>query len=125
MRFPGISIQETPTHLDKMAAWKELERRAAEKTGGKRIVRANDFSAPDLDIDHKTLAIDCKYRKSLATFGWFRKLENDVKKLKRHQNKIPLLILKEKGRQGELAVCRLEVFLELLEGSSYSSDSPR
>jgi hypothetical protein len=106
-----------------MTAWKAHERKVAKLTGGTRISRSDDWGREDLDVEHPYLAIDCKYRKSLAVWSWFKKLEVDtLKKMERDirmgkdpHKKIPTLILKEKGKKGELAVITIEDLLMLLE----------
>lgn len=84
-------------------AWKALERTAATKIGGER----EHFAA--LDVSHPRLAIECKHRKSLGVWTWFRTLEK-----KTPAGKLPVLVLKEKGRHGELAVVRFDELLALL-----------
>lgn len=96
------------------SAWKELERTVAKKLGGKRIVRGNDFSQTLLDIEHPFWAIDCKWRSSLATVTWYKKLVKDTKKLY-GDTKIPILVIKEKGMIGELVVIGLEDFLNIIK----------
>lgn len=85
-------------------AWKSLERKAARLTGGE----CERFNA--LDVNHPSLAIECKHRERLSVWTWFRKLETKA------GDKLPVLVLKEKGKQGELAVVRLNALLSLLKG---------
>ena len=54
----GLTIPE-------MSNWKNFERRVAAKVGGKRIPITGRKC---LDIDHPTLDIECKYRKSLPAW---------------------------------------------------------
>ena len=95
-------------------AWKNLERAVAELFGGKRITRAGDYSQKDIDVEHPLLAFDAKYRSSLATWSWFKKLEKDIAKIEKHKGKIPCLILKEKGKGGMLAVIKAETLRDLI-----------
>jgi hypothetical protein len=95
-------------------AWKNLEKSAAEKLGGKRLVRGDDFSQTLLDVEHPIFAIDCKWRSSLAVARWYEKLLVDNKKIYPKENKVPILVLKERGMRGELIVISLEDFLSIL-----------
>lgn len=85
-------------------AWKALERKTARLTGGER-----ERFQP-LDVDHPFLALECKHRERLSVWSWFRKLEAKA------GDKLPVLVLKEKGKRGELAVIRLDALLSLLGG---------
>lgn len=95
-------------------AWKNLEKTAAEKLGGTRLVRGNDFSQTLLDVEHPVFSIDCKWRTSLTTVRWFDKLVDDTNKLYPKKGKIPILVLKEKGMRGELVVISMSDFLDIL-----------
>ncbi|MDI6816313.1 MAG: hypothetical protein QME41_03845 [Actinomycetota bacterium] len=86
-----------------MPVWKNLERKTAKLTGGERA------HFQPLDVEHEHLAIECKHREKLAVWTWFKKLEKKAK------GKMPVLVLKEKGKHGELAVVRLENLLSLLK----------
>ena len=48
-------------------AWKSLEKEAADFFGGSRIVRVY-YGESRGDIDHPTLAIECKYGKSIPKY---------------------------------------------------------
>lgn len=96
------------------AQWKALERTAAKRLGGTRIIRGNDFSQPLLDVEHPIYAIDCKWRTSLTTVRWYEKLVLDNKKIYPKQGKIPLLVLKEKNMRGELVVLSMDDFLKMI-----------
>lgn len=96
-------------------AWKNLERTAAKKLGGIRIVRGDDFSQSLLDIEHPFWAVDCKYRSTLALEGWYTKLCEDNKKLYPDQGKIPILVVKKRGMRGELVVISIDDFLKVIK----------
>ncbi len=57
------------------------------------------------DSDNKNIVVECKWRSKHAAWGWFAKLEAKAKKYA--PGKRPVLVLKEKGRHGELVVLRL------------------
>jgi hypothetical protein len=88
-------------------AWKALERKIAKKVGGERL-----YHSP-LDVSHPKLAIEVKLRKNLAVWSWFSALEK-----KTPHGKLPVLILKQKGKTGELAVLRLSLLLKLIAGDA-------
>ncbi len=100
-------------------AWKDLERKVAKKLGGKRIVRGNDYSISLLDVEHDWLALDAKWRTSLAVVTWYNKLVSDNDKIYGKGNKIPILVIKRKGMKGELVVIALEDFIRVVNEESF------
>ncbi len=92
-----------------MSNWKRLERKTAKMLNGKRNSRGMDFSLSIPDIEHPLLSVECKYRKKISSF-----LKNGIKQAEKYApNKIPCLVLKERGMRGELIVMRLTDFKEL------------
>lgn len=87
-------------------SWKALERKIAKKVGGRRAYHSS------LDVNHERLAIEVKLRKNLSVWSWFKALEK-----KAPDGKLPVLVLKEKGKHGELAVLRFDILLKLLKTS--------
>lgn len=87
-------------------AWKRMERRVAEKMKGQRVVCSGVRG--EGDVLHDTFFIECKERKSFTIWEWFTKAKAEAKK----EGKVPLLVLKEKGKHGELAVVELDWFAE-------------
>lgn len=100
-------------------AWKNLERAAAKKLGGTRLVRGNNFSESMLDVEHPWLAIDAKWRSTLATVKWYKKLVKDSNKIYGKGNKIPILVIKEKGMVSELVVIDISDFIEAVNNPDY------
>jgi hypothetical protein len=96
-------------------SWKTLEKTVANKIGGVRLVRGNDWSQSILDVEHPKFSIDCKWRSSLATVTWFKKLLRDTAKIYPNKYKIPILVIKEKGMRGELVVIDFDTFLALIK----------
>ena len=96
--------------------WKELEKKAAQKLGGVRLVRGDDFSQSILDVEHDFLAIDCKWRSSLATVTWFKKLMKDNEKIYGKGKKVPILVIKQKGMRSELVVIEIDDFIKVVNG---------
>lgn len=103
--------------------WKQLEKTAAQKLGGKRLVRGNNFSESMLDVEHEWLAIDAKWRSSLATAKWFKKLVKDNEKIYGKGRKVPILVIKEKGMRGELVVIDLDDFITVVNDAKYHIES--
>lgn len=95
-----------------MKAWKAAEYRAAEKLGGKRIPLSGGRGITQKgDVDLPGWLVECKYRKLFSIWSMFREVEKKAKK----QGKNALLILTQKGTQGQLAVMRIEYFKDLKE----------
>jgi hypothetical protein len=92
-----------------MANWKRHERETAKALGGERHVRSN-FSESAVDVEHPVFSVECKYRKRLP------KLMTDAmaQAASYTSEKIPLAVLKEKGRRGAFAILRLDDFKNIL-----------
>jgi hypothetical protein len=99
--------------------WKALERTVARKIGGERLVRGNNFSESMLDVEHPWLACDAKWRSSLATATWYKKLVKDNEKIYGKGRKVPILVIKEKGMRGELVVISLDDFITVVNDKTY------
>jgi uncharacterized membrane protein len=100
-------------------SWKDLERLAAKKFGGTRLVRGNNFSESMLDVEHPWLSIDAKYRTSLATVTWFKKLVKDSEKIYGKGRKIPVLVIKQKGMKVALDVIEKDDFISVVNDKNY------
>lgn len=98
--------------------WKELEKTVARKFGGVRLSRGADFSVSALDVETEHFCFDAKWRSSLATVTWFKKLRKDNKKIY-DGKKVPVLVLKEKGMRGELVVLDIDDFIEVVNNPKY------
>lgn len=92
------------------STWKALERKAAKTLNGKRnIERGMNYHLSRPDVEHPLLSIECKYRAKISGF-----LKDGIRQAERYDpEKIPVLILKEKGMKGELVVIRLSDFQDL------------
>lgn len=96
-------------------AWKNLERKTAKQLGGKRITRGEDFSISALDVEHRRLAIDCKYRQKWGFVAQYDKLVADTRRLYKGQNKIPVLVVKKARRRGEFVIIAMTDFLQVIK----------
>jgi hypothetical protein len=99
--------------------WKALEKTAARKLGGERLSRGDDFSQSILDVEHPFLAIDCKWRTSLAVVTWFQKLIKDNDKIYGKGRKVPILVIKKKGMRSELVVIEIDDFIKVVNDENY------
>ena len=97
-----------------MKAWKAAEYQAAAKLGGKRITLSGGRGANCKgDVELPGWLVEVKYRKLFAVWTMFLEVEKKAKK----EGKNALLILKERGNHGELAVMRIEYFKEMNDES--------
>src|SRR5690242_9829839 len=98
-----------------MKAWKELEKRTAEKLGGKRILRGADFSKSDDDVrleDFPHWRIDCKSReRNLLHHSLLDKVR---KKYCKRPDDIAMLVTKRKRKHGEVVCMSLDDFATLV-----------
>jgi len=51
----------------------------------------------------------------LTVWGWYAKLKSDTEKFFPGENRIKILVVKEKGKQGELIVISTEDFFRALD----------
>lgn len=92
------------------ARWKDLERTAARKLGGRRIIRQDFFeSSPDVKVDDFDLIVECKTRKS---FSFHRHIEQARKYCT--GGEAPLLVTKAENQIGEFATVPLDWLAALL-----------
>ena len=102
-----------------MKAWKRAEYQAANKLGGKRITLSGGTGIEAKgDVALPGWLVEVKYRKLFAVMTMFLEVEKKAKK----EGKNALLILKEHGNHGELAVMRIEYFKELKDTTQGGKD---
>ena len=90
--------------------WKALERKCAKLLGGHRNPLSGGASRHTRgDIIHPTLYVECKLRQKLSIWSWFK----DTAEKAKVEHKMPLLVIKEKGKKGELVVLDIHDFVEL------------
>lgn len=83
-----------------------MEREVARFFNTERVPLSGSNSRHDTCSDslHKKLYIECKYRKTMAV----RNLYDDTAEKARKENKVPVVALRVKGKQGVLLVARPE-----------------
>jgi hypothetical protein len=101
-----------------MSSWKRLEKETAKILGGRRISRGDNFSQSKPDIEHPLLSVECKYRKKISGF-----LKDGIRQASRYApEKIPCLVLKERGMRGGLILLRLSDFQDLFGSITLKGD---
>jgi hypothetical protein len=105
------------------SAWKDLERKVAKKFGGTRIVRGDNFSESRLDVEHDWMALDAKWRSTLATVTWYKKLVKDNEKIYGKGKKVPVLVIKLKGMRSELVVLDIDDFIRVVNDVKFKIES--
>jgi len=96
-----------------MSKWKDLERTAAAKLGGRRFPRWLDFgrSAPDVVVDdHPELVVDCKSRVRFSHHSLMRAIEEKYC----GPGSVPVLVTKHHGQRGEYVTLPLDYLARLL-----------
>lgn len=107
-------------------AWKAMERSVAKKFGVRRTPLSGINSGhTHADIIHPTFFVECKYRKRLGLVELFKKVRRQAVA----EDKIPLVVLKQMGQQGEIVCMDLDYFMMLInafdncpEGGAYCLD---
>ena len=69
------------------------------------------------------MALDAKYRSTLATVTWYKKLVKDNEKIYGKGNKIPVLVIKLKGMRSALVVIDIDDFIEVCNNDIYKIES--
>jgi len=101
------------------SSWKELEKKVARKFGGTRNTRGSNFGETILDVEHEWMALDAKWRSSLATVTWYKKLCKDAEKLYGKGRKVPVLVIKLKGMRSELVVLDIDDYIMVVNDDKY------
>jgi len=95
-----------------MKSWKKLEQKVARLRGTERTPLSGGNSRQTRsDTLDDTFFIECKLRKDPAVWNLYEQVEALAKK----ENKIPVLVIKKKGRHGELFIVNdkyLKAFIE-------------
>ena len=92
--------------------WKKFERKVAKKLGGVRNPLSGSHSRHTSgDVIHDKFYVECKYREKFSIVS----LYDEVREKARKEGKIPLLVIKQKNRKGELVVVDLDEFVKMLQ----------
>ena len=95
-----------------MKSWKKLEQKVARLRGTKRTpLSGGNGKLTRSDTLDKTFFIECKLRKAPAVWNLYEQVEL----LAKSENKIPVLVIKKKGKHGELFIINdkyLKAFIE-------------
>ncbi len=92
------------------STWKGLERKTAKLLGGARNPLSGINSKHTSgDVIHDSYYVECKLRAKWAITSLF----NDIRKEANAEDKTPLLIIKEKGKHGELVVMDITDFMQV------------
>ena len=103
-----MSGTSTPTRSQR---WKSLERTAARKLRGRRIVRQDFFeSSPDVVIDDLQIVCECKTRKR---FSFYAHIDQCRKYCR--PGETPIVVTKAEGQIGEYAICSLDWLAAILD----------
>jgi len=62
----------------------------------------------------KTWSVECKSRSALTIKSWYDKLKSDTQKFFPDEDRIKILLTKEKGKHGELIVISTDDFFRIL-----------
>jgi hypothetical protein len=96
-------------------AWKQMERRVAKFMKGQRTpLSGSNSHQTSSDVIHPDLYIECKLRAHLSVASLYADTEKKAKK----EKKIPVVVLKEKNKKGELYVIKstyMEEFVNIVK----------
>jgi len=94
------------------STWKKMEGRVAKKFGTTRNPlsgRNAKHSASDSLSD--TYYIECKYKAQVPFMATFNEAKANAKK----EGKIPIVVFKQKGMTGEIAMLSLDDLIKMME----------
>ena len=99
-----------------MKDWKACERRIAELLGGQRVPVTGRQRGDTPDIEHATLSIEVKSRKSLP--AWLLKALNQAQAATKDGKKMPVVVLHQDRTpySRSLVVLKLKDFADHLKG---------
>lgn len=102
-KTPGLASPPQVIRLPNKS-WKDTERKAAKAFGGERNPlsgRSGKHTAAD--VIHPSLFIEVKHPKRIPAHTLWEK----TKELAKAEGKVPVIVLKEKGKREEIVICRL------------------
>ena len=95
------------------SAWKSFERTVSSFFGTRRVPLSgiNSGHGTNSDSLHDKLYIECKLRGKFSLWQLF----DDTEKKAKHENKIPIVAIKQKGGRGYLVIVRPEDLDEVVK----------
>lgn len=91
--------------------WKAVERKVAKLLKGRRNPLSGGSSGHTRgDVIHRDFYVEIKYRKRWAIW----KIWEDTRLKARAEDKLPLVVIKQKGKHGELVLLSLQDFVKLV-----------
>lgn len=89
-----------------------MERKVAKLLGGVRNPLSGGSGRHTRgDVIHDTLYVECKLRQSIALWAWYKDTADKAKV----EHKIPILVIKEKSKKGELVVLDINDFVGIVK----------
>ena len=114
---------ELQLDAETMKSWKKLEQKVARLRGTERTpLSGGNSKQTRSDTLDDTFFIECKLRKDPAIWNLYEQVEELAKK----ENKIPVLVIKKKGKHGELFIVNdryLKAFIKNWEANNEESKS--
>lgn len=104
-----------------MSTWKCVERSIAKILGGTRVPVTGRSRGSAPDIEHATLSLEVKHRKSLP--DWLKDALEQAEASKK-EGQLPVAVLHEtyKKYEDSLVVFRLRDFIKFIEGKGKVED---
>jgi len=103
-----------------MKTWKRLEQKVARMRGTERTpLSGRNSKQTRSDTLDDTFFIECKLRKDPAVWNLYERIEELAKK----ENKIPVLVIKKKGRHGELFIVNDKYLKEFIDKWEAKNDA--
>ena len=114
---------ELQLDAETMKSWKKLEQKVARLRGTERTpLSGGNSKQTRSDTLDDTFFIECKLRKDPAVWNLYEQVEALAKK----ENKLPVLVIKKKGKHGELFIVNdryLKAFIKNWEANNEESKS--
>lgn len=115
-RVPKLLIRSNNVVVSKptsKSTWKGFERVVSKFFGTKRVPLSGSNSGHDTNSDslHPKLYIECKVRGKIALWELFKDTEEKAK----HEHKVPIVAIKQKGEKGYLLLVRPEDLKKIVE----------
>jgi hypothetical protein len=105
-----------------MKSWKKLEQKVARMRETERTPLSGGNSRQTRsDTLDDTFFIECKLRKDPAVWNLYEQVEE----LAKEENKIPVLVIKKKGKHGELFIVNDRYLKEFIENWEVNNEESK